>query len=205
MTWHDVVDGLRSQDGISLQSAVGTWTLSTDPTDPSFVWTLTELDPEAEEAIGQSANDFSATVRTVFTDDGVLYELFFNGRQVSTSQYNVKFVDDKLEDNVTRYFELMDKLLVLAGNTLLKFSKGLTKLPPIKAKVDLAQALKTNDVNAIVTAAKANEKLTADDIISIYLKAKELKSNKLMNLTREIAGQQEALLGTTWVLAMLLS
>ncbi len=65
--------------------------------------------------------------------------------------------------------------------------------PSIKNYANLTDILKTNDENAIVAFAKQKRRFKSDELLSIYDKAKELKSNKLLNLVKQLAPLTESL------------
>jgi len=55
-------------------------------------------------------------------------------------------------------------------------------------------ALKGDDIEAIITAVKAAHKarkLQPDDLLDVYLRAKQLRSNKLMNMARSLRLESE--------------
>jgi hypothetical protein len=66
--------------------------------------------------------------------------------------------------------------------------KGLTSQPQVQSKAELFQlALDSNNPDLILRMVRRLMRLTPDQKIDLYQKAKELRSNQLMNLARIMA------------------
>lgn len=204
----DLVQALRASEGTIIQSQLGTWRMEVGPVDMSVQggsvevnWILMKLSEYGAHTLGTSF--VRSFIKTVLDDDGSIdYRLFYGERSKPVSSTRVEFLFDPndLQDTVTRYFEVVDDLLQIADSTIQEWSSvwldpGLvrpTQEPPKVPKVMLDQALKTNDEEAIIKASQDHAVWKADDIIDLFAKAKELRSNRLMNLVRSISARNES-------------
>jgi len=184
-----------SYDGTQIDSEMGTWSLSTEG--PIQNWSLIGLSGLGIATLAGDGRSESSTSVVIMTKIGPLkrrmsFKLMIGGKPVSAS-YAQFWPTEDLRDSAVSYLDLMTQIFQIVDDTLAKHADIWFGKKPAhrlakkqKPPMDLEAALASGSEDAIILAARSGNKLTTDQIIDIYNKAKELRSNKLTNFVRTL-------------------
>jgi len=205
----ELIQELMANEGAEIQSEVGLWRLHVETTNVhpgegeipvDFIWQLEGMSEKGLAALGgDKAYDVPVYVNVRFRDDGkVDFKLFVGSASKPRSSTRFEFSPQgDSSEGLTSFMELMDQLLQMTDETIQKYALTWVKQklafdyhpsspeahPIEQPKPSITQVIKTGDEAAIITAVRG-QRLKSDEVIELFSRAKELRSNKLMNLVK---------------------
>ena len=208
----DLVKKLKDYEGTTIPTEIGEWRLRVEA-GGEFNWHLEELSEVGVKLFQYKEIPIRASTRFVM-DTSVAYSLYLGHSTNPVSMTRVEFTaNEDAEQSIVSYLELIDKLLQFSDSNIQQWHNQWKKLrelsgekkeeqpelaleepePEEPVKATLSQAIAGGDENAIIAAARDHLHWKADEILDLYSKAKELRSNKLMNLAKAVTAKQESM------------
>ena len=209
----DLVNKLKDYEGTTIHTEIGEWRLRIEE-EGEFNWHLEELSEVGAKLFQYKEFPVHASTRFVM-DTSVAYSLYLGSAPNPVSMTRVEFTakNEDAEHSIVGYLELVDQLLQLSDSNIQQWHNQWRNLRELSggkkdeqpefaseepaneepAKATLSQVIAGGDENAIIAAASGHPRWKADEILDLYSKAKELRSNKLMNLAKAATAQQESM------------
>lgn len=208
-------------EGTQIESELGVWHFSVED-DGTLNWNLEDLSMTGRRVlvddIGYQGDDQPTVFITCKFDSArrvMVYRMHaappgFAPRSLTSSYIQFGPTRD-VEDSAINYLDLMSSLFMLADDSLKKFANMWFKQRTVrfnragnmmaktgpseklgsKQPLSLKTALEGDDENAIIRAARGHV-LTAKELVAIYDKAHDMRSNKLINFIRQVRTESAA-------------